>query len=95
MGRSGRSGGTRPSLNATDPLVKSLIDCRALLREMTEGLAESGYRSAVLWVGPDNHRARRLYESEGWVHDSVAREAEALGVMVSEVRYRRPLVHIA
>ncbi len=28
-------------------------------------LRELGYVEAVLWVVPDNQRARRLYESEG------------------------------
>jgi RimJ/RimL family protein N-acetyltransferase len=42
----------------------------------------------VLWVVPDNTRARRLYESEGWTVDGVSRDEEVLGVVVTEVRYR-------
>ena len=38
---------------------------RALLAEVTRGLADVGYHSAVLWVATGNERARRLYESEG------------------------------
>ena len=64
---------------------------RALLRDVTAALVAAGYQSAVLWVEPSNVRARSLYESEGWVDDDIARGQEMLGVMVSEVRYRRGL----
>ena len=64
---------------------------RALLRDVTASLSSAGYRSAVLWVAPQNQRARSLYELEGWIDDDVARDQELLGVTVSEVRYRRPL----
>lgn len=64
---------------------------RALLREVTRALADSGYRAAVLWVAPENDRARRLYESEGWRADGTSRDAEVLGVTVREVRYQRRL----
>jgi ribosomal protein S18 acetylase RimI-like enzyme len=64
---------------------------RALLREVTEALATAGYGSAVLWVAPQNTRARSLYESEGWIDDDSAKEQEVLGVTVSEIRYRRAL----
>ena len=64
---------------------------RALLRDATDALATAGYRSAVLWVAPQNTRARSLYESEEWIDDDTAREQDLLGVTVSEVRYRRAL----
>jgi ribosomal protein S18 acetylase RimI-like enzyme len=64
---------------------------RALLRDVTTALATAGYQSAVLWVAPQNARARSLYESEGWIDDDSAREQELLGVTVSEIRYRRAL----
>jgi ribosomal protein S18 acetylase RimI-like enzyme len=64
---------------------------RALLRDATEALTTAGYRSAVLWVVPQNTRARSLYESEGWIDDDSAKEQELLGVTVSEIRYRRAL----
>ncbi len=64
---------------------------RALLRDATEALATAGYRSAVLWVVPQNSRARSLYESEGWIDDDFARDHELLGVTFNEMRYRRPV----
>ncbi len=64
---------------------------RELLREMTAELAGLGYREAVLWVVPQNDRARRFYESEGWRDDRVRRDDEVFGVVVPEMRYRRAL----
>lgn len=64
---------------------------RALLREVTQALADSDYRYAVLWVAPENVRARGLYESEGWIDDGSSQNAEVLGVTVQEMRYRRRL----
>ena len=64
---------------------------RALLRDVTAELAGLGYREAVLWVVPQNDRARRFYESEEWRDDHVRREDEVFGVGVTEMRYRRPL----
>jgi ribosomal protein S18 acetylase RimI-like enzyme len=64
---------------------------RALLVEATRGLADVGYHTAVLWVATGNERARRLYESEGWTAESLSRDAEILGVIVNEVRYRKRL----
>jgi RimJ/RimL family protein N-acetyltransferase len=46
---------------------------------------------AELWVLPGNHRARRFYEVAGWVADGAQRTDEVVGVLVSEVRYRRRL----
>ena len=65
---------------------------RALLNFATDRLRELGYVEAVLWVVPDNQRARRLYESEGWSDDDLRRDDEVFGVVVSEMRYRRLLV---
>jgi ribosomal protein S18 acetylase RimI-like enzyme len=65
---------------------------RSLLRRATEALREMGYEEAVLWVVPENDRARALYESEGWVADGDIATDDVLGVTVSEVRYRRSLL---
>ena len=65
---------------------------RALLTETTDRLTELGYVGAVLWVVPENQRARSLYESAGWIADEVRRDDEVFGVIVSQMRYRRPLV---
>ena len=64
---------------------------RALLRDVTAELVGLGYREAVLWVVPQNDRARRFYESEGWRDDHVRRDDEVFGVVVPEMRYRRRL----
>jgi ribosomal protein S18 acetylase RimI-like enzyme len=74
-----------------DPQVWGRGLGRALLRDVTAELAGLGYREAVLWVVPQNDRARRFYESEGWRDDQVRREDEVFGVVVPEMRYRRPL----
>ena len=63
---------------------------RALLRAATEELTTDGFREPVLWVVPQNRRARKLYESEGWASEGLTREEEVLGVVVTELRYRRP-----
>jgi hypothetical protein len=58
----------------------------------TERLGALGHVEAVLWVVPNNQRARRLYESEGWSDDNLRRDDEVFGVAVSQMRYRRLLV---
>lgn len=65
---------------------------RVLLQQVTHALAAMGYREAVLWVIPQNVRARALYESEGWAEDGGVSSEEILGVTVTDIRYRRPLV---
>ena len=68
---------------------------RALLRRATASLSALGYDEAVLWVVPENVRARSLYESEGWVADGAVRTDEVLGVTVTDVRYRRVLTGVS
>jgi hypothetical protein len=43
----------------------------------------------VLWVVPENRRARQLYAAAGWNEDGATRDDEVLGVTVRDVRYRR------
>ena len=62
-----------------------------LLREATSWLGGAGYAEAVLLVVVDNERARRMYEADGWVVDGDEVIADALGVSVPEIRYRRSL----
>jgi ribosomal protein S18 acetylase RimI-like enzyme len=64
---------------------------RALLAQAEVELASLGYDEAVLWVLPGNERARRFYEATGWAPDGTERVREILGVVVSEIRYRRAL----
>lgn len=52
-----------------------------------DALSNAGFDRAVLWVHPDNARARSFYERLGWRCDDVTRQAEVLGVEVPEVRY--------
>ena len=68
---------------------------RLLLREATLRLSALGFAEAVLWVVPENDRARSLYESEGWAADGASASEDirgpAGGVTVVEIRYRRRL----
>ncbi len=74
-----------------DPAFWGIGVGRALLRRATEAIRELGCSQAVLWVVPQNARARRLYESEGWHADGGETSEEMLGVQVVELRYRRSL----
>ena len=74
-----------------DPLHWGKGIGRALLREATAALSGLGFAEAILWVVPENVRARSLYEAEGWTEDGGLARDEVLGVTVNEVRYRRPL----
>lgn len=62
---------------------------RTLLRAATAALVAKGHEEAVLWVVPQNARARSLYESEGWTADGGVRTDEVLGVTVTDIRYRK------
>jgi GNAT superfamily N-acetyltransferase len=64
---------------------------RTLLAAAQAELTRLGYTEAVLWVLPNNARARRFYEVAGWITDGIQRTSEVLGVVVPEVRYRRRL----
>jgi ribosomal protein S18 acetylase RimI-like enzyme len=64
---------------------------RALVRRVTEALRALGYDEAVLWVVPENQRARALYESEGWAADGAESTDDIMGVTVTDIRYRRSL----
>jgi GNAT superfamily N-acetyltransferase len=64
---------------------------RMLLQEVESQLAAVGHHEAVLWVVPENERARRLYESEGWLADGGVSTEEILGVTVTDIRYRKML----
>jgi ribosomal protein S18 acetylase RimI-like enzyme len=64
---------------------------RNLLRRTTSSLTQLGFAEAVLWVLPDNVRARTLYESEGWTADGGTETEQILGVTVTDIRLRRTL----
>jgi ribosomal protein S18 acetylase RimI-like enzyme len=63
----------------------------ALLAASVDALRGRGFTEAVLWVLEDNPRARRFYEREGWTADGARKEEEFLGVVVTEIRFRRRL----
>ena len=64
---------------------------RALLHEVSTALTAMKFHEAVLWVVPENARARALYESEGWAEDGGVQTEDVLGATVTEIRYRREL----
>ena len=58
----------------------------ALIDAAVDALDANGFTSAVLWVHPDNGRARSFYARRGWVQDGVDRRHDVLGVEVPETR---------
>lgn len=61
---------------------------RELLAAATQVLADDGYAAAILWVVPQNDRARYVYERAGWTADGTDRVDTVQGATVDEVRYR-------
>jgi len=61
---------------------------RLLLAAAEENLRAEGFGAAILWVLPDNDRARRFYEAHGWSADGVSREITMAAALIPEVRYR-------
>lgn len=59
----------------------------ALHEAALDALRDVGFKRAVLWVLPENRRARHFYENLGWQTDNVERIATIHGVEVLEVRY--------
>lgn len=74
-----------------DPEVWGRGIGRALLHRATEELVGLAFPDAVLWVVPENQRARALYESDGWHPDGAVATEEILGVTVTDIRYRKQL----
>lgn len=64
---------------------------RLLMTEARARLAAAGFTEAVLWLFPGNERARRFYDIDGWRPDGTGRRQEIWGVVVDEIRFRRPL----
>lgn len=56
-----------------------------------DGLRESGYTRATLWVLDGNARARRFYETAGWRPDGAEKTEPGPGVPLPQVRYRKNL----
>jgi ribosomal protein S18 acetylase RimI-like enzyme len=74
-----------------DPAAWSGGHGRRLLEAGTAALTAAGFAEAVLWVHPDNARARSFYASAGWRPTADVRRQEVFGVEVPEVRYHRDL----
>lgn len=64
---------------------------RALFDHAVEDLRVRGFPGATLWVFRDNTRARRFYESAGWLFDGTERTRARGDAEVAETRYRRDL----
>ena len=64
---------------------------RALMAAATRGLADHGFREAVLWVFEANAPARAFYERLGWAPDGAAKPLAIGGAAPIELRYRRRL----
>lgn len=58
----------------------------ALMDSAIAALRANGFTSAVLWVHPENGRARRFYTARAWVDDEIERRHDVLGVEVPEAR---------
>ncbi|MPZ87860.1 MAG: GNAT family N-acetyltransferase [Nitriliruptorales bacterium] len=65
---------------------------RALLAAGCGHLRGVGFATAVLWVHRDNARACRFYRASGWRADGTQRRADALGIVIPEVRYHHRLI---
>lgn len=61
---------------------------RALLQAVVDRARGYGHAEIVLWVHPDNARARRFYERGGWLDEGVERLTDVWGLQVPERRYR-------
>lgn len=64
---------------------------RMLIADARARLSARAFTEAVLWVLVGNERAVRFYERDGWRQDGAQRPIDIHGVMVTEIRYRRPL----
>ncbi|NDI46664.1 GNAT family N-acetyltransferase [Goekera deserti] len=64
---------------------------RALTTAVLTAAATQGFTDVTLWVLHDNGRARRFYETGGWVPDGRTKHDTQGGAVLSEVRYRRAL----
>lgn len=65
---------------------------RSLIGEARARMRERGSSEATLWVLDGNERAQRFYRLDGWDATGETRRAEVHGLVVDELRYRRPLL---
>lgn len=62
-----------------------------LLTACEQQLSAFGFSEAVLWVLPENTRARRFYEARGWRDEHLTRRSDVGGLELDQTRYRRRL----
>lgn len=60
----------------------------ALFTHAIRDLWRRGYEQATLWVLENNVRARRFYETAGWIDDGTTKTENWPDVVLHEVRYR-------
>jgi ribosomal protein S18 acetylase RimI-like enzyme len=70
-----------------DPQAMNLGVGSALMKAGREHLVAQGFARATLWVLESNQRARRFYESKGWIADGVTRTEEIANAAILELRY--------
>jgi len=59
----------------------------ALLKDSLDFLKKSGFNSATLWVLDTNEKARKWYESKGWIVEGGTKVDNRGDVRLNEVRY--------
>lgn len=64
---------------------------RLLMDAVTAALPRGRYREATLWVLDSNVSAKAFYAAMGWRHDGQRKIDDRGGLVLSELRYRRPL----
>ncbi|RPI68981.1 MAG: GNAT family N-acetyltransferase [Ignavibacteriae bacterium] len=64
---------------------------RGLIEAVHAHVIEHAYTRIMLWVLTDNQRARRFYESCGYVNTEIRQNIEISGVQIEELRYERSL----
>lgn len=97
--REGSLAGLRPPFGDVGELYLIYLDPehvgRGLGRVLHDGAVararESGFVAAVVWVHPDNVRARRFYEAAGWTLEGTERTEDFSGHAIPEIRYHRTL----
>ena len=72
-----------------DPTVIGSGIGRSLFNAAVDDIVSHGFAAAVLWVLDSNERARRFYETAGWLPDGVTKTDERPGGQLHEIRYAR------
>jgi len=65
---------------------------RQLAAAARQRLIAQGFTEAVLWMLQGNARADRFYRNDGWLPDGSHKQDTIWGIILPEIRYRRPLL---